>query len=199
MSALVRGATSCGSVFISSTSLFAVAFSTAGSLPPSVIVMSRPVLPGPPPDCDWNETRASGILFNRSAQLRWNSTLVIVRFFLSVRKMFALPTLIREKADWTSGAAASMSRTPSATASVRCKVAPGVRKMRTWLKSLLRSGWNVMGMPQNAPIVARNDRPPSPTVHSRWSARCAHIRDQRVVPRNSATRRVSIVHASTFM
>ncbi len=80
--------------------------------------MSRPELPGPPPDCDWKLTRASGILFSLSCQLRWNSTLVTVRLFFSVRNILALSTLMRENADCTSGASCSIVRTRSVTRSV---------------------------------------------------------------------------------
>ena len=119
--ASIRGARSCFTLCISSTSFCAVAVTTVGSDPASMIVTSRPR----PPFWLWNVTRASGMARSLGANSRSNSTLVLSRFFLSVTNTLASPTLMSPNAASTSGAASSRRVTWSVTASDWASVAPG--------------------------------------------------------------------------
>ena len=69
--------------------------------------------------------------------------------------------------------AASISATLRVIAVVCANVLPGTVSIFTWLKSVLVTGWNVIGNVANEMIVAMKASAPKPTVHMRWSRKIA--------------------------
>ena len=123
-SALMRGATSDFSPFISSTSLRAVASSFTGSEPASITVMSRPE--PKPMRCDWKRTRASAKRASLGARSRENSIEVRSRSFLSLTKMVEdSPRRMRSSSRSTSGSLRSSSATPLTTRLASASEVPG--------------------------------------------------------------------------